>query len=145
MNVLDAAHRIGHEYPGGAKALAVRMDIGQTVFNSKLNPNTTTHHLTLVEALRMQQLSGRYDILQAMADELGHVAVPLPAVDGEELTMAISRTCAEFGQYLKDIDEAWADKKITANEAKRLETDLTRWIAQATHLQSLLAAKVGER
>ena len=70
MNIQDAAHRIGHEYPGGAVALAHRMGINPTVFNSKLNPNNATHHLTLAEAQRMQQLTGRTDILEAMASGL---------------------------------------------------------------------------
>jgi len=139
MNVLDAAHRIAHEYPGGAEALAPRMGIGPAVFRSKLNPTTETHHLTLREAVRLQQLALRYDVLHAMADELGHVAIPLPAVADGEVAHALARTCAEFGEYLGRIDQALRDGEVTPNELKRLEKELTEMIAQAAHMQSLLA------
>lgn len=141
MNVLDAAHRIGAEYPGGAKALSVRMEIGAAVFLGKLNPNTTTHHLTLIEALRMQALTGRADILQAMADELGFVCIPKPGVTDEDISHALAHACAEFGGYLKQVDASMRDGVVTANERKRLEHDLTEMIAAATHLQALLSAK----
>lgn len=143
MNVLDAAHRIGHEYPGGAGVLAARMNIGHTVFNSKLNPNTTTHHLYLSEAVLMEQLANRFDILYAHADALNHVAIPLPAVEDEDVGHALTQTCAQFGDYLRRVDESLKDGKVTPNERKALERELTEMIAAATHLQSLLAGKVG--
>lgn len=138
MNVIDAAHRIAHDYPGGAEALAPRMGIGPAVFRSKLNPNTETHHLTLRESVRLQQLTGRYDVLHAMAAELGHVVIPLPAVPEGEIAHALARTCAEFGEYLGCVEQALRDGVITPNEIKQLEKELTAMIAQAVQMQSLL-------
>lgn len=140
MNVIDAAHRIAHEYPGGAEALAPRMGIGAAVFRSKLNPHTETHHLTLRESVRLQQLAQRYDVLHAMADELGHIAIPLPSVPDGEMAHALARTCAEFGEYLGRIDQALTDGAVTPNELKHLEKELTEMVAQAAHMQSLLAS-----
>jgi Phage regulatory protein CII (CP76). len=58
----------------------------------KLNPNNVTHHLTLRDALTMQVLTGRHDILYAMADELGEVCTPAtpiePRDEGAELQRA---------------------------------------------------------
>ncbi len=82
MNILDAAHRIGHEYPGGAGVLADRLGINRVVFNSRLNPNLPSHHLSLLDSLRMQQLAGRQDVLHAMASELGFVCIPAGAYGG---------------------------------------------------------------
>lgn len=141
MNIEDAAHRIGHEYPGGAKALAERMGIRQAVFNSKLNPNTTTHHLTLLESVRMQQLAGRCDILYAMAEALDHVVLPKPQVADEDVGHALARTCAEFGDYLREVDASMKDARVSANERKRLERELVEMIAAATRLQAVLAGK----
>lgn len=140
MNVLDAAHRIAHEYPGGAKALAARMGINQVVFNSKLNPNVTTHHLMLAEAMTMQHMTGRNDILHAMAEDLNHVAIPLPVASDDDLAHSISTCCAEFGDYLRRVDEVIRDGKVTPNERKDLERELTEMIAAATHLQGLVAS-----
>lgn len=141
MNIIDAAHRMGHEFPGGAGALAVRMGIGHAVFNSKLNPNTATHHLTLVESVRMQQITGQFEILQAMASELGHVAIPLPTVADGEISRAIAHTCAEFGDYMRQVDTSLLDGHVTANEKKRLEKELTELISAATGLLALMAGK----
>jgi hypothetical protein len=142
MNVQDAAHLIGHEYPGGAKALAERMGINQAVFNSKLNPNTVTHHLTLVESLRMQQLAGRFDILHAMADELGFVCIAKPHLSDDCTTQTITRTCAEFGDFMREVNEALQDGDVTRNELLEVQKELLDLIAAATALGSHLEGRL---
>ena len=63
MNIHDAAHATIHDYPGGAASLAPRLGMVQAVLNSKVNPNTHTHHLTLAEALRVMVMTGDHRIL----------------------------------------------------------------------------------
>lgn len=146
MSVEDAANRLGHEYPGGAMALAARMGMSGNVLNQKLNPNREHHKLTLTEALRMQQLAGRADILHAMAATLGYMALPLPEVaEPQEIAHGVARLCAEFGDYLRAVDETWADRRISPNEQRRLERELGDMIAQAARLQAaLLKAGAGQ-
>ena len=61
MNILDAAYNTVHDYKGGASALAPRMGIkSPAVLNSKVNPNTDTHHLTLLEASKLMALTTEY-------------------------------------------------------------------------------------
>lgn len=146
MNTLDAAHRIGLEYPGGIKALAVRMGISPGVLVCKLNPNTATHHLTMIEAQRLMAMTERYDVLHAMADELGFVCVAknsdaLDAAPMGDIGHALAHACAEFGIYLNEVDVAMKDGRITANERKRLEAALTDMVSAATALQSKLSSK----
>lgn len=141
MNIQDAAHRIGHEYPGGAVALAHRMGIGPVVFNSKLNPNTLTHHLTLAEAQRMQQLTGRTDILEAMADELGYVIVKIPECANDiDIAKATRRAVVEFGQWMEEIDKSLEDGSVTQNELKAIEKELVEMMSQAQHLTAALSS-----
>lgn len=140
MNIQDAAHMLGHEYPGGAQALADRMGINRAVFNSKLNPNTATHHLTLVEALRMQQLAGRFDILYAMAEALGFVCVPLPSDSPESLERDIAHACKEFGEYIAEVTGSIEDNNVTPNEVKRCQKELADLVGAANHLQAKLAS-----
>lgn len=140
MNIQDAAHMMGHEYPGGAGALADRMGIQRAVFNSKLNPNTTTHHLTLVEALRMQQLSQRFDILFAMAEACGFVCVPSVANDAETIERGIASLCKEFGEFLSGVTTAIQDGTVTGNELKDSERELSELISSAQSVQASLAA-----
>ena len=145
MNVLAAAHRIGLEFPGGMTGLAPLIGVRRPgVLRDKLNPNNQGNHLTLHEAMLMQSVTGRYDILYAMADELNHMAIPLPQVGDDNVAHAISTTCAEFGDYLRRVDDAMQDGKITPNEIKALERELAEMIAAAGHLQSLLAG-LGKR
>ena len=141
MNILDAAYRVGHDHPGGVAALAPRMGIGEAVLNSKLNPNTKTHILSIEEMIRMEHLTGRHDMLFAHAEALGFVAVPMPCVDDDDVDHAIANTCAEFGDYLRTVGDAMGDKKITPNEAKKLEKELVEMMEAATHLQALLISK----
>lgn len=139
MNIQDAAHLIGHDYPGGAGALADRMGISRVVFNSKLNPNTTTHHLTMVEALRMQQLAGRHDVLYAMAEALGFVCMPLPMDTHLDVHREIGRVCKEFGEYIAQVTESLEDGDITPNELHRCERELADLVSVTSTLQSTLA------
>lgn len=141
MNIQDAAHRIGHEYPGGAVALAHRMGIGPVVFNSKLNPNTLTHHLSLAEAQRMQLLTGRTDILEAMADELGYVVVKIPdCAHDVDIAKATRKAVIEFGEWINQIDRSLDDGAVTQNELKAIEKELVEMMAQAQRLTAALAS-----
>lgn len=138
MNILDAAHMIGHEYPGGAGPLADRMGVGHVVFNNKINPNNTTHHLTLVESLRMQQLAGRNDVLFAMAEALGFVCMPMPQLHHENVDREVAKLCKEFGEYIASVSQAIEDGNVTGNELKRCEHELSELIGVANALQATL-------
>lgn len=141
MNIIDAAYNIGHDYPGGAKLLAQRLGINQSVFNSKLNPNTKTHHLSMEEAHRMGQITGRADILQAMADDMGYALVKLPEMDAEvDVSISIRKNVAEFGRWMDVIDQSLDDTHITQNERKALEDSVLKVLARTQHLQSLLSS-----
>lgn len=145
MNIEDAAHRCGHDATGGVAALAPRMGLGQAVLNSKINPNTKTHHLSISEMVRMEQLTGRTDMLFAHAEALGYVAVPVPAIGDDDVDHAITTACAEFGDYLRTVGDALGDKRVTPNEAKRLEKELVEMIAAATHLQAIVTGVARKR
>lgn len=145
MNIIDAAHMIGHDYPGGAGALAVRMGIGHVVFNNKLNPNNTTHHLTLVESLRMQQLAQRYDILFAMAEACGFICIPAEQQDSTEgVDQQLAKLCKEAGEYIATVGAAIEDGRITGAEVKRCETELSHLLNQAQAIQKQITAMRGK-
>lgn len=144
MNIQDAAHRIGHEYPGGVPALAHRMGKNPTVLNSKLNPNNDTHHLTLAEADLMQHLSGRTDVLEAMADGLGYVVMHKPGtVEGCDIPSATRRAMVEFGDWMREVDAALADGSITTNEVRSIERELVQMITRAQALTACLSSMTG--
>ncbi|SHM05235.1 Phage regulatory protein CII (CP76) [Nitrosospira sp. Nsp11] len=136
MNVSEAAHRIGMDV--GMKRLADMTGMDYDLLRAKLSLNNPRNHLHLKESVLLQSASGRADILHAMAEELGYVAMPLPEITSTSLPRAITRACAEFGDYMRKVDDVFDDGEVTPNEVKALEKELTEMIAAATRLQAVL-------
>jgi hypothetical protein len=70
VNITDAAYAVAHDYPGGTESLAPRLGMSGAVLRNKVNPNNTTHHLTLAEALRMSEITSDRRVAEAFAREL---------------------------------------------------------------------------
>lgn len=121
MNVDDAAHAVVQDYPGGGESLGPRVGIGAAVLRSKVNPNTTTHHLNLKEAVRITALTGDLRILQAFAQECGHIVLAAPSGDDQHASdMAVLEMVAAVGGSQGDlfgaIHRALADGELTPVE-----------------------------
>src|SRR5690606_28847711 len=119
MHVTDAAYATVHDYPGGAGSLAPRIGTSQAVLNSKVNPNTTTHHLTLAEAVKLMVLTGDKRILHAIALETGDVVIEgAAAADDCEMAILGSLTglFARTGQVGTAVHGALEDGRITERE-----------------------------
>lgn len=121
MNIFDAAYSTVHDYQGGSNALAPRMGIkSPAVLNSKVNPHTETHHLTLAEASRLMALTGDLRILQSLNAEHGKVAINLPDIPEcrdtalTDLVLNIGITGGDIQSIFK---EMMADGRITQGEA----------------------------
>lgn len=143
MSSLDnAAWAIVHATRDSARDIAERTGIRQQVLVNKVNPNNDRNHLMLSEALAIQKAAGDFRILQVMADELGHVCIPKPSLAcDDDVAHAIACMCAEFGDYLREVDTSLQDGRVTPNEQKRLDKELAELIDAATHLQAVLAGK----
>lgn len=121
MNILDAAYHTVHDYPGGANALAPRMGIkSPAVLNSKVNPNTDTHHISLVEASKLMAITGDPRILQSLNAEHGKVAIDLPVIPecrDSALTELILNMGIAGGDIQAVFKEMMADGRVTLGEA----------------------------
>lgn len=136
MNILDAAYATVHEHRGGASALAPRLGIkSPAVLNSKVNPNTDTHHLTLLEASKLIALTNDYRILQSLNAQHGKVAINLPDIP-ENRDIALTDLVLCFGMKGGNVytlfKEMMADGRITRGEA----IDMSKVIH---HLHEILA------
>jgi hypothetical protein len=140
MNVERAAQALGFGY--GMEDLASHSGMKYDVLRAKLNPGNDRNHLTLKESVLIQAVSGRCDILHAMANELGHVAIPLPDIKQTNFPNALANACAEFGDYIRRANESMSDGNVTPNEMKRLDKELTEMIATASMLHSILEAQM---
>lgn len=135
MNLKDSMYATVHDYPGGSESLGPRMGIVPAVLRNKVNPNSTSHHLTVIEADKMMTMTGDHCILQAMAQQQGYVLVPVafdvPASDSAilELVTRVWRTNGDVG---KAVDDALADGRITTRELVNIEQTISG-VEQAMH------------
>lgn len=144
MNVIDAAYDTVHEYPGGAGPLASRLtrlnkdgeraSMSEAVLNSKVNPNTSSHHLTLAEADRIMGITGDYRILHALAYTHGFVALRIEAPQAGSVTGAMFAAVAAKGNLAERIAKAMADNHITNNESEEISRAVMQVIAAVAEI-----------
>jgi hypothetical protein len=145
LDVLDAAYHLAHDYPGGVPALAQRMGKSPNVLNSKVSLGDTPHHLTLREAVVMQEITRDARILHAMAGALGYTCVSL-RVDGEHTTLEqVMRMAKEFGDMLGSVNSAVADGVVTLNEMHDCERQACELTAALNGVLCTLRALMPKR
>lgn len=123
MNVADAAHLCVHDYPGGSESLAPRLGMSAAVLRNKVNPNNTTHHLTVAEASRIMGITGDRRILHALAAEQGQVVVtPAQADDACDMAVleAISALWSRNGDLGTAVHTSLADGTLTQAELAQI-------------------------
>ncbi|NIK50292.1 phage regulatory CII family protein [Xanthomonas arboricola] len=130
MNITDAAYHTVHSYPGGSVALATRLittkDDGReramsdAVLRSKVNPNTSTHHLTLAEASQIMGVTGDDRILHALAAEHGYTLTRTETPTGGNMLSALLLASSAKGKLAQIIGESIVDGRITQNEAAEI-------------------------
>lgn len=145
VDVEISAWALVHDFPGGATALGARAGIDGMLLSNKVNPNNDRNHLMLKEAVRIQVASGDHRILHAMADNLGELCVPLPAVHDDDLMQATLRSVQCFGEMMGETERALHDGRVSSNELKRIQGAMLEAVAHVTALYSLLQAKSGQR
>lgn len=146
LSLQDAARLVAERFPGGVPALAQRMAVSANTLQHKLNPNNTTHKLTLDEALAIQQISGLPFVLHAMAAALGFSCVPaLPDQSGGDPVEAFMR----FQQGVGDLTSAAADAlidggRVSRNAFRRVEEVAGDLMAVTGHLVAVVGQRVPE-
>lgn len=145
QDVGDAAYNTAHEYPGGITALALRMGVNANTLTNKVNPNNTTHHLSLREAVTMQDMSGNYAVLHAMAEALGHTctrATPDQSFgDPLDTYMRMQLALADFGRAIADAVRD-GDGNVTSNKVRRADHHAQEAIASIGHSLAMLRSRM---
>ena len=145
FSLLDAAkYSVVHDFKGGAVALAPLVNMNSLTLSNKVNPNQETHHLTVDEAVAIQNTAKDYRILNAEAALLGHVCIPLrdfAGVSDLELLNAYAAWHADVGETAFAINRALEDGKVTRaalNEVKReIHEDVQRAFEFYARLEAL--------
>lgn len=127
MSILEAAYATVHyDEAEDTSVIAERMGLGKQVLLNKVNVNNTTHHLTLVEAVKLMQVTSDTRILNALAAEFGGIYVPRPEAlheSADQLIGDISNMSLKFGTLIQEVAKDIADSKITSNEMKNIEME----------------------
>ncbi|AIC87726.1 gp65 [Burkholderia pseudomallei] len=124
MNILDTAHAVAHNYPGGCESLAPRLGVSAAVLRSKVNPNTDTHKLTLHEAVRIGEVTDNDAILEAWASERGYALVKLPsAVEccDAAIVELMGKAWSTHGLVGREIVKTLEDGRVEHSEVVRVE------------------------
>lgn len=135
MSLQDHLYRIAHDYPGAVPALAARMGRNPTVLMHKLNPNNTTHLLSINEAEQIIDLTdSNFATAQLFAAKCSAVVVQIAECHGSdvELLDAFMDVVKELGAMSAEFQRDWADGRITPAEFRRLTKEAAR--LQATVL-----------
>lgn len=134
MNITDAAYAVAHDYPGGTESLAPRLGMSGAVLRNKVNPNNTTHHLTLAEALRMSEITSDRRIAEAFARELGLVCIELPAPENcadADVIELMAQTWETNGDIGRQVNQTFADGRVEQHEVRKVRDRV--W----THIRTL--------
>lgn len=144
MNVTDAAYATVHDYPGGSGSLAPRMGMSLAVLNSKVNPNTRTHHLTLAEAVKLVALTNDKRLAHAIAMECGGLFLDGAEDDGIVADMAVLESVtavfSRAGALGSEVHASLADQRLTSREMKKIEAEAYQLRQKAVKLVRRLQA-----
>lgn len=131
MSVMDAARNVAEDYPGGASALAPRIDKNPTTLNHELH-ETGAAKLGLTTAVKMTRRTGDLRILNAFAAEAGCLVLALPEalqVEGSETMHDLGLLAKEFSDVVQEVMAACADGEVTANELVRVRRQWAELVA----------------
>ena len=125
MNIIDAADSTVHDYPGGSESLGPRVGISPAVLRNKVNPNNTTHHLTLAEADRLMRITEDKRILRALAHTHGYLLVKAPDECTIESDMSVlehvTGLMVQQGSFASEIHKALSDGGVSQAEMVDIE------------------------
>lgn len=128
MKVAIAAYDTVHDHTGSLEALSNALGIRSAqVLRNKVNLNEEkTHHLSLREAQLLIKATGNHRILEALADDIGGIFIPLPKHGSANMLSAVNNISAmskEFGALIEEVAGDLADGMITTTEFKRIEKE----------------------
>lgn len=131
MKVAIAAYDTVHDYTGSLETLAEALGIkSPQVLRNKVSLNEEkSHHLTLREAQLLMKVTSNHRILEALADDIGGIFVPVPKHGSANMLSAVNNISAmskEFGALIEEVAGDLADGVITTTELKRIEKEAGR-------------------
>lgn len=144
MDVLDAAYRTVHGYPGGAVSLAPRMGKRPASLSHEVRPPVgSAAKLGLLDAITIMEFANDLSIMHAMASRMGGMFIPLTASldDADDAGTRVGRVAQEFAELMAEVLADTADGKITGTELRRIHAAWGELMAEGqrmlAHCQAL--------
>lgn len=137
--VLDAAYRVVHDYPGGAASLAPRLgDKSPTTLNHELL-RTGQAKLGLQTAVDISVFTGDARILDSFAAVMGRMTLPLPELlreSGDNILQRQGAFLQEVSDVVRELGTTLSDGAVNRNERDAFRREVGELIASA---QAVLA------
>lgn len=127
MTIKHLAYRIGHDFLGSVAGLASLMGKSEQVLQNKLNPNSTTHFLTIAELETMADFaSANLQVARYFATKARAVVVQMPDVPESDMALldAFMIITHELGEASSKFQQAYADGDINQKEFKDICTEI---------------------
>jgi hypothetical protein len=139
LTIKHLAYRIAHEFSGSVAGLASLMGKGEVVLRNKLNPNSTTHFLTIQEFETMTDFAEcNPEVAMYFSEKAGGVFVKLPAVlEGDMALLDLfMSTMKELGDVSASFQKSYADGNYTNKEFAELSVEIDEMIASALEFKA---------
>lgn len=127
MSVADALYNLVHEYPGGSKALASRMEKARSTLLSMANPACTSHNWSLGDFRKALAFSGDMRPLEALCQEFGGVFMPVGRFDGmapNRVLKALQHLTKEFSDVPVRMADIMKDGQVKPREVERMRREI---------------------
>jgi len=147
MNLLDAARHLVRRFPGGIECLAIRLGKRASTLRHEV-AGSDAYKLGLQDAELITQLAieehveNPLQILNVLALNCGAALIPLPGLyDGSGATFEdLAATAKEFAEFVATTSSAVADGRVTGNELRDVDRELSELIGCAQRVRAGLAA-----
>ncbi|MFH1060473.1 MAG: phage regulatory CII family protein [Pseudomonadota bacterium] len=149
MSLLELVQATVSESREGTKGIAEFLGKSASTLYSEMNPNEgegrTNHKLGLLDWVKIMRLTGDCRPLQKVAEDLGYVAVPLPAGEPSPLDALqfLTRITKEAGEHAAAVCAALEkDGRIDRQEARACLMELDDLLRAAVAWRQVLLSKV---
>lgn len=140
MTFEQAAFNTVDDYLGGAKALGPVVGINGSVLAHKVSLTDRANQLTVPQARKIMRVTEDYRMLHSLAEDLDHQCIQVAGLpEGTCVQRSMAEMAKEFGEYLSAVSIAWVDGKVTPNELRKIDRELSEMVASANNVRAMCA------
>jgi len=148
FDTLDRAiYGLIHDQKGGATQLAPLVNMNPGTLANKANPAMEHHHLTVKEAVAIQNTTQDFRVLAAEAAVLNHAIVPLGNFEGVsdlEILTSYANYHSKIGRTSTVVAEVLNDQRVTLEEYQAVRKEFFNSVSTGLEFLNRLEALTDE-